>query len=153
MSSVHPLLQAHDFFAGFPPEFIEMLGCCAKNVRFEPGDWLMKEGQEARHFFLIRSGSVRLLIHGAQRGPLTIQTASAGELVGWSWLIAPHTTRFGAQALEHVLALEFDGKLVRETCDKNPALGYRVVQKIAIVLAQRLSAARFQLLDIYGVER
>jgi CRP-like cAMP-binding protein len=150
--SIQPLLEAHDFFAGFPQDFIEYLVSCAKNVAFEQSDWLMREGQPATHFYLIRRGSVRLQIHGAQRGPLTIQTASPGDLIGWSWLIPPHVTRFSAQALERVVVLEFDGVCVRKKCDDNPAVGYKVVQRVASVLAQRLSAARLQLLDIYGSE-
>lgn len=150
--SIQPLLEAHDFFRSFPQDFIEYLVSCAKNVAVEQSDFLMREGQPATRFYLIRRGSVRLQIHGAQRGPLTIQTAAPGDLIGWSWLIPPHVTRFSAQALERVVALEFDGVCVKKKCDDNPALGYTVVLKVASVLAQRLSAARIQLLDVYGSE-
>ena len=37
-----------------------------------------------------------------------------------------------------------------EKCDADPAFGYRVMQRFAQVVAERLAATRLRLLDLYG---
>jgi CRP-like cAMP-binding protein len=92
---------------------------------------------------------VALRIHHASAGGLTIQTVGTGDVVGWSWLIAPHRYRFDAQALEPVLVIDFDGKCLREKCQENPALGYELFKRVSEALMKRIDAMHLQLLDVY----
>jgi len=46
--------------------------------------------------------------------------------------------------------LAFDGKCVRSKCEEDHDLGYEVLRRFACVTAERLQAARLQLLDLYG---
>ena len=58
------------------------------------------------------------------RGPVTIETIEAGEVLGWSWLFPPYRWHFDARALSVVRATGFDGACLREKCESDPALGY-----------------------------
>jgi hypothetical protein len=48
------LICEHRFFAGMAPEYCELIGGCARNVRFDKGAYLFREGEPADEFFLIR---------------------------------------------------------------------------------------------------
>ena len=42
---------------------LKFLVGCASNVRFEPGQFIFREGEEANQFYLIRHGEATLEIH------------------------------------------------------------------------------------------
>ena len=117
---------------------------------FRAGEYLMREGDSADAFYVVRSGAVALQTSVPQRGALTIETLQQGDLIGWSWLFPPYTTAFDARALEATHTLVFDGACLRAKFDADPALGYALLRLFARVVVQRLQNARFQLLDVYG---
>ena len=148
-TSLQPIIEKHPFLQGLKPDLVTVLTGCAKNRKYEAGEYLTREGEEAEHFFLLRGGRVALRIHHASAGGLTIQTVGAGDVVGWSWLIAPHRYRFDAQALEPVTAIELDGKCLRDKCEENADLGYELFKRVSEALLKRINAMHLQLLDVY----
>ena len=48
-------------------------------------------------------------------------------------------------------AIALDGACLRGKCEDDPALGYRLMQRVVQVMSARLQAARVRLLDLYGV--
>ena len=148
-STLQSVLEKHPFLEGVRPDLMALLAGCAKNRRFEAGEYLTREDEDADRFFLVRSGRVALRVRGAREGALTILTVGPGEMVGWSWLVAPHRYRFDAQALETTPAFEFDGPCLRTKCDENPELGYELLKRINVALARRLDGMQLQLLDVY----
>jgi CRP/FNR family cyclic AMP-dependent transcriptional regulator len=48
-------------------------------------------------------------------------------------------------------AIALDGKCLREKCEKDHDLGYEIMKRFAVIIAERLEATRLQLLDIYGI--
>ncbi|MFF7409618.1 cyclic nucleotide-binding domain-containing protein [Streptomyces lydicus] len=125
----------------------------AREVSFEQDTRIFEEGGTADRFWVLRSGSVSLDITVPGRRPVAVATLGPGDLLGWSWLFAPHRWDFGAEAFSPVRAYEFDGAAVRELCESEPALGLRVVRAITEILAHRLQATRAKLLDQYAARR
>jgi CRP/FNR family cyclic AMP-dependent transcriptional regulator len=144
------LICEHRFFAGMAPEYCELIGGCARNVRFDKGAYLFREGEPADEFFLIRHGRVALEIMAPGRGPLRFLTVNAGEIVGESWLVAPYRWIFDAQALELTRALSIDARCLREKCEDDHDLGYEMMKRFMAMLVERLQAAQLQMLDVYG---
>lgn len=122
----------------------------AREVSFPPGTRLFNEGARAERFWIVRSGSVELDTYVPGRRAAVIETLGPGELIGWSWLFAPHVWHLGATATTHVRAYEFDATTVRLMCREDPALGLAVSQWVGEVLAHRLRSARTRLLDLYA---
>ncbi len=147
---MHDLLGEHPFFAGMPSEYLELLAGCARNEVFRAGALIGREGDPAERFYVVRSGRVAVGIHVPQHEPLVIATLGPGDVLGWSWLFAPHAWRFDAVATHETHAIGLDGLCLRAKCDADPALGYEVVQRFARILVQRLEATRVQLADLYG---
>ena len=150
MKTINEMLTEHPFFRDLPSQYIELMAGCGSNVHFKKGVYIIKEGDDADYFYLIRKGKVTLEIYGAQRGPIIIQTMDEGDILGWSWLISPHKWTSSAKALEETSLIALDGKCLREKCEKDHDLGYELFKRLSPVLTARLNWTRIQLLDLYG---
>jgi CRP/FNR family transcriptional regulator, cyclic AMP receptor protein len=149
VETLEPLLAEHPFFRDLAQGDLQLLTSCAKNVRFEAGQVIFREGEDADQFYLIREGRVALEVF-TLRGSAPILTLSAGDTLGWSWLISPYKWRFDARAIETTRAFALDGKCLRGKCEEDPRLGYELLKRIAAIIAERLHATRLQMLDVYG---
>jgi len=149
METLEPILKQHSFFRGLPSKYIDFIVGCTSHVVFKAGEVILREGESADKFYLIRSGNVAIYI--SQPREITIQTIHEGDILGWSWLISPYHYRFSAKAVENTRALALDGKCLREKCEKNSDLGYELLKRLVNIFTQRLEATRLQLLDVYNI--
>lgn len=145
-----PRLSEHKFFQGMDPEFLTRLDELAYVRTFETGALLVREGDPADEFLVIFEGKVALEILSADRPRTTIQTLGPGEVLGWSWLFAPHRWRLDARALKPVRVLGIGASPLRAILDERPADAYRFLLRLLPVIAQRLENTRMQLLDLHG---
>jgi len=150
MQTLEPILAQHPFFENLQQAHLDLLVGCASNVRFQVGEYLFRQGEEASHFYLIRKGRVAVEIFAPQRPPIVIQTLGEGEILGWSWLIPPHFWRFDARVVDTTRAIALDGKCLRTKCEENHDLGYELLKRFAHIVTHRLEATRLQLLDVYA---
>ena len=150
METIETLLHDVPLFEGMTPADVELIAGCGSNVRFRDGEFLFREGDQADTFLVLRHGSVALETFVPARGPVTIETLEAGEVVGWSWLFHPYEWHFDARALSLVRATSFDGACLRGKCESDPRLGYDLMSRFAQVLIERLQWTRMRLLDVYG---
>lgn len=150
MEWLERILKEHKFFAGLNEEFCNLICGCAKNVRFEAGQYLFHEAESADQFYLIRHGRVALELSAPGRGAVTFQTLGEGEIVGVSWLIPPYRWTYDARAIELVRAIAIDAACLRRKCEADHDLGYEMMKRFVPVLLQRLEATRLQILDVYG---
>jgi CRP/FNR family transcriptional regulator, cyclic AMP receptor protein len=153
METLERILADHPFFSELDRQYVELLAGCASNVRFTAGSWVVREGAEASQFYLIREGRIALEIASPSRSPLTVETLEEGGILGWSWLIPPHTWSLDARATELTRAIALDGKCLRLKCEENHDLGYELLKRFARILEQHLEATRLQLVDIYAAHR
>src|SRR4029079_3745761 len=84
-TTLEPILSAHPFLQGLDQPVLALIVGCASNVRFDAGQYLFREGEEASEFYIIREGLVSVEIHVPERGSVTLQTVAAGGIVGWCW--------------------------------------------------------------------
>jgi CRP/FNR family cyclic AMP-dependent transcriptional regulator len=145
------IIREHPFFAGLSEEFGTLVCGCAKNVRFEAGGYLFREGEPANEFYLIRHGRVAFELHAPDRGAVAFQTLGPGEIVGISWLIPPYRWTFDGRALTLVRAIAMDAACLRQKCEADHDLGYDMMKRFMPILIRRLQATRLQILDVYGV--
>jgi CRP-like cAMP-binding protein len=147
------ILKEHPFFGGMGDDVVAMLAGCAKNVRFEPGEYVLREGESADWFFLVREGRVALSVSAPARGDKTILTIGAGEIVGLNWLIPPYRVATDARALERTRVIAMDARCLRPKLEEDSAFGYDMMKRFVPVLVKRLTDARLQMLDLYAVHR
>lgn len=150
MKEIESELASHRFLKGMDPEFIERLAECARTVEFETGQFILRQGEAAREFYLIRSGKVTIELFSSEGGPVVIQTLGEGDVLGWSWLIHPYQWRFDARALEAGEAIVLDTDTLKNAFVKFPQFGYEILQRFVCIIADRLEAERFKLVNLYG---
>lgn len=139
-----PLLT-HPFFQDIGEEQLETVARQALEVQFDPGDLIFREGEAAYDFYLICEGQVALesRLIGEERIPIAV--VGPGEVLGWSSLFAPHSLHFYAKTLSPTKAIFLDGARLITACDKDPALGYSLMKRLADVLIKRLVATQQQM--------
>ena len=120
---------------------------CASST---PATGCCREGDPADEFFLIRRGAVAIETEVPGRGAVTLETLGPGEILGWSWLVPPYRSAFGARALDAVHVIALDGACLRGKCERDPALGFDLLKVVATVFVRRLEETRMRLLDLYA---
>ncbi len=150
MKTFDAILKETKFFQDLKPEYIDIIAGCGSNARFDPGDYIFREGEPANTFYLIRHGQVVIELHDPRRGQIPIYTVHEDDILGWSWLFPPYKWHFSARAVSLTRAIALDGACLRGKCDADTDLGYELMKRFAAIVIDRLHATRLQVLDIYG---
>lgn len=149
METLQVNLSEHPFFVDLPAHHLEIVAGCASNVRFEAGNFIFHEGEEADRFYLIREGQVALQICSDRRGPINILTLGEGDILGWSWLFPPYQWKFSAKTIDPTRAFAIDGQSLRREAEQDPVLGYELLKRFARVVETRLETMRLQFVNVY----
>ncbi len=150
MRTLSDLMEELPGLAALTPEHRETIAGCARNVVYQPGQEIMREGDAADAFHVVREGEVAIVTRVPGRGEVTVETLGRADPLGWSWLVEPHINVFGARAVTTARLIVLDGKCLRGKCDADPALGYGLLKLLASVFGERLRDSRLRLLDLYG---
>jgi CRP/FNR family transcriptional regulator, cyclic AMP receptor protein len=150
MRTIDELIADSPTFAGMEPAQLEFIGGCARNEHVEAGTMVMRVGEPAERFWLIRRGTVALELYVPGREPLVIETLEPGDVVGWSWLFAPYRWTLDGRTVGDCHLIVFDGVCLRNKCESDHDLGYALMSRFAGDVLDRLQATRLQLADVYG---
>jgi len=153
MQALDELISASPVFGGMQEKHLKLIADCGRPVEVDADKYLFHAAGVADTFWLIRTGTIALELHGAGRGAVVIETLHDGEVVGWSWLFAPYRLQFDGRATEPCSLVAFDAARLRAKCDEDHELGYQLMQRFASYMAVALMATRMQLLDVYGDAR
>ncbi|MGH1360755.1 MAG: cyclic nucleotide-binding domain-containing protein [Burkholderiaceae bacterium] len=150
MKEIPDLLREHLFTQGLDDYIVEAIAGCARNVSFDAGEYVFREGGEARFFYLIRRGHVALEMFAPGRGPVTFISLKSGDLLGVSWLLPPYRWGYDARTVASTQAIAFDAQCLRQKCEADHHLGYEMMKRFIGPLAQRLHSARLQSADLFS---
>ena len=144
------LTKNQDVLKDFEAQHLACLAALAEELSFHRDQIIFHEGEQHGVFYLILDGTIALEIITA-RHPVLLQTLHAGDAMGWSSLLGGSGgTHFEARALTPTRTLAFNGAKLREACDADPALGYRMMKALLSLISERLDVTRMQLLDMYA---
>ena len=150
MHTLEELIKDSPIFAGMQPAHLELIAGCARNQHVAADTLLLRQGEPANVFYMIRRGRVALEVNAPAHGPLLIETLYPGDAVGWSWLFAPYCWQLDGRTTESCELIAFDGACLRSKCEEDHELGYQLMKRFAANVIERLQATRMQLLDVYG---
>jgi CRP/FNR family transcriptional regulator, cyclic AMP receptor protein len=140
-------LSTLEFFTELSEDTLRFLFECSSPIVIKKGQILLRQGENADKFYLIRSGSISIQMPAIMGPTLEIQTLGIGQVLGWSWLIAPYKWHFQTSAEEDSELLQFDGAAIRARCEQEPKFGYELLKKFAGLMSERLNAARVKMMD------
>jgi len=142
------VLRRYPYFAGVSEESLKTVAMIADEKSVPAGTQVFGEGDPADTMNIVVCGEIKvqyILGNGERR---TVDTLVDGDILGWSALVEPYKyTAVGTTSKDSQLGTIRALKL-RELCDKDPLLGYRLTTQIAKLLAHRLEGARIQLAAI-----
>lgn len=150
MKAIDALLADVPALAGIDPAQLELISGCGQNRVVPAGEYLMREGDRADDFYVIRRGRAAIEVHSPTRGALPIETLHDGDLVGWSWLVEPYRVHFDVRTTGECHLIAFDGSCLRARFEQDPLLAYELLRRFVPVIVDRLQATRIRLLDLYG---
>ena len=138
--------KSHPFLADLSPEHLAELTACAMPSGFAADEIIFREGEMANRFYLILEGCVILETKTPDALSVKVDSLSAGDVLGWSWLFPPYLWNFTARATGSVRAVFFYGTWLRERCSAEPVFGHELMRRVAGVVVRRLQATRQQLI-------
>jgi CRP-like cAMP-binding protein len=150
-TSIVEKLRTSDFFRDIADEHLEKLAEICREVNFPANHTVFEEYQPAKAVYVILSGEISLAICDQKSSCRQIAAVRKGDLMGWSPLVGRTRLFDTARTVTSVEALEFDGAKLMQFCASNPQFGFKFMHRVACTLAERLSGARLQLLDLCGV--
>jgi CRP-like cAMP-binding protein len=144
------LLSGHEFFLGLDERNLQALAKLCRLVEFPTQTKVFAEFERAKDVYFVVDGQISLAICDAS-GCRQITVVGKGDLLGWSPLIGRSRLFDTARTVTKVHALVFDGDELIAYCKANPDFGFEFMRRAAVVLGDRLSATRVQLLELSGV--
>jgi CRP/FNR family cyclic AMP-dependent transcriptional regulator len=146
-ASTAGLLEEQGFFAGVPERVADAISSLATERNARIGELLLRQGEPADRFFLVRYGLVAIEMYAPGRDPIAVDHMYVGDVVGWSWLVPPFRCSLDARAVEPSSLIEIDAVSLRERFGTDPILGYEVLRRFIPVIAHLLSSARERLVE------
>ncbi|MBT4976516.1 MAG: cyclic nucleotide-binding domain-containing protein [Gemmatimonadetes bacterium] len=142
-----PLIAQHPFSADLAASHLIQLTEGTALTQFALGKYLAHEDERAEFFCLVVKGIVALETGQAVDHAIAVQSLEPGEVLGWSWFVAPHRWGFDARAIEEVQVLAFNAEYLRRLCENDHELGYQMLNRVVQVTTARLIATRRQLVE------
>jgi CRP/FNR family transcriptional regulator, cyclic AMP receptor protein len=147
MATKIDLTQGHPFLRAMVPEHRAILVQGAEDKALGMGDVLFREGEPANRLYLIEEGHVVLETHVPGRGDILIADLGEGQVLGWSWLVAPFVWHFQARAVTPAKVTVLNGAHLLVASEQNQYLGYELMKSISRVVLEVLLVAHRRLLE------
>jgi len=142
-------LKHIQFLQDFSDDHLQHLASLAEIKEFPAGGEVFREGQSSPSVFLVVQGKITLEINVPTRGAMQFQTVGSGELLGWTPVLGPGPMTATARVQTPSTLLALNGAQMQAFCAHDLSFGFAFMQRIAQVLASRLSATRLVLMDLY----
>lgn len=142
------VIDSHPLFKGLSPEQREQL----RGV-FIPCDcygetMLFKQGDPADQLYLVVSGEIAITYKTEDGAYITVVRVGAGGVVGWSAALGNRFYTSSAICTEYTQMLRVRGEILREICKQNPDTGILILDRLAMIIAERLHNTREQVVTL-----
>jgi CRP/FNR family cyclic AMP-dependent transcriptional regulator len=132
------MLASVPLFHGLSRRELREVLNAATEVEFAPGATIVKEGQEAKDFYLISSGRARLVVRAIREAPL-----NTGDYFGEISVIDGGPRSATVTAESHVSALRLNRESFLRILDQHGSIG----RKILAEMCRRLRAVEGELVQ------
>ena len=142
-------LETFYLFSIFSEEQLEELAEITKKKTYKKHAHIYERGDAAKHLFVVSKGlvSLRRFDLGDQVG-IAFETRKSGELFGAASFMHPQHYTLTAVCIEDSEVMAMDADKLSDLCEKDPAVGYKLMLKIAQVYFERYKSAKRNLHDM-----
>jgi len=138
----HGVAELHQFkiFADLDLAELDSIARVAHIQEFEAGEELITEGAPAERLYLFLNGKAAVKVRSEGR-LVVIDELGPGEVLGWAALMRPNVYTASAWTTEPSELIVVPADRLRELCESNKRMGYRVGKGIGEVINRRFGHA------------
>ncbi|PQO25635.1 hypothetical protein C5Y96_22705 [Blastopirellula marina] len=141
-----------DCFQGIHEEDLGQIAKMGRVIEFAANEIVFREGDTALSSYVVVSGTLSLEVCAPGIGCRRLSTIRDGEFLGWSPVLDNFHMTVTARTVTICHLIELPKDQLLALCERSPHFGYVFMRGVAQTLARRLSAARMQLLNLFGDE-
>ena len=112
---------------------------------YESGGHIFEQGEHSAKLYIITDGQVllqRTVNIGDRTATWPLGLLGKGRAMGWSSLLyGPHSVTASAICQKPTRIISVEGTSLRSVLEKQPEMGFRVMDRLACMLGERLKAA------------
>lgn len=142
------LLAKFPLFQDVSPAILQKIARISEEISLKEGETVFREGQVADKMDFLLKGSIALRVNIMSKpDSVTVSyVAKSNECFGWSGIVPPYHYTATAYCDEETRILSVRGKEFMEIISENPADGFKIMQRIAEIVSDRLRNSRQALL-------
>jgi len=129
-------INQSELFMGTSMDFVKKFMDISQMISHAKGDILFRENDQARYFFILLNGCVKLSI--GETGQVVYEACQVGEAFGWSSLIGGNEYSASAECIEATKLLKTDNEKFKRVLDQDPSNGVIFFKQLASTLGHRL---------------
>ncbi|HQV63221.1 MAG TPA: cyclic nucleotide-binding domain-containing protein [Anaerolineales bacterium] len=137
-------LSRFDLFKGLSESLLAEIAALSEEVSVKQGEFIFREGEKADKLHFLLNGSVALRVKLTSRPEsVTVSFVSMPyQSFGWSGIVAPNHYTSSAECDEDSNLLIIPAVPFMKLLEANPESGFKVMQRIAETIADRLRNSR-----------
>ncbi len=142
------LLSEFGLFKGLPDSLLKDIAAISEEVSVKNGEFVFHEGEKADKLHFLINGSIALRVKLTSRPEsITVSFVSSPyQSFGWSGIVAPNHYTSSAECDEDSTLLIIPAAPFIKLLEENPESGFKVMQRITEIIADRLRNSRQALL-------
>ena len=122
-------------------KIVDLPSCQTKT--YDDQEIIFKAGEKASHLYTLEEGQVTLVLKrytGLSEEPqqTVVRTMNKGDVFGWAALVVPYYLMMSAISKGKSKVVIVSGKELHDLFDKDPVLGYEVMNSLLKVMWSRI---------------
>jgi CRP-like cAMP-binding protein len=130
------IIQEFELFDGISGQMEEEIATAMSTQSYEAGDVIIKEGDPAESFFILRKGALDVKVAGAKRS--THVAVRPGEAVGWSSLAGRKSYTASVQCVNPSTVLRIHKDRLDDILRRYPSEGLLFYKRLSRLVGERL---------------
>ena len=145
-TDIEQTLAGCELFKGLDQREIKNIAGICRVAAYKKEDLIYQQGDFGEHLYVIARGQVileRSVDMGTRKGRIVIATLGKGRVFGcWSTLLnEPHIMMLRTFCHTPATILELDGAKLRNLMTGDRRFGFRVLEKLCLLLRERIQSA------------
>lgn len=140
-----PIVSDNPFISGLTAEEYGLLARLFEPFEAPAHTVIVKQGEGAAFLYIIESGKVSVRYKPYDGPMITLTHLHAGDIFGWSAVVGHDIYTSDVVSTTPIRALRLRGRNLRRLCSDQPAVGGRILEKLAAAVSPRWVHAKKQI--------
>lgn len=135
-------------FQGMSPEQIELVTPLVETCHFSSGETIFEQNEYAEFLYIVRSGEIAINFQPQDGDNIPVTHVQAGGVFGWSAVLGRALYTSAATCLKDCHCYRLRGKELQKVCEDHPEIGVIIIERLAAVVADRLTSTNAQIVKL-----